>query len=157
MASFDATSSQPPFGPTIQGSSTTNRFQGAFPDPYLDYASTQMPRSIYDVLRWCEFVWITTGTYRMASQRVVRYFLTQIELTDADDTEKKKYQEFLEDEINMMEVLATAGDNYLCYGNDFMSINVPFRRNIRCPKCSLERPLENSNYSFDNYEFSMLW
>ena len=153
MASLESTGASMPFGPNLQGTSNTNRFQGAFPDPYLDYASTQMPRSIYDVLRWCEFVWITTGTYRMASQRVVRYFLTQIELTDADDTEKEKYQEFLEDEINMMEVLATAGDNYMCYGQDFMSISVPFRRNIRCPKCSLERPLETCTYDFTGYEF----
>ena len=30
-----------------------NRNSHAFPDPFLDYASTQMPRDIYDVLRWC--------------------------------------------------------------------------------------------------------
>ena len=153
MSSFDATASGTPFGPSMVGTNSTNRFQGAFPDPYLDYASTQMPRSIYDVLRWCEFVWVTTGTYRMASQRVVRYFLTQIELTDADDSEKKKYQDFLENEINMMEVLATAGDNYLCYGNDFMSISVPFRRNLRCPKCHLERPIGRCQWTFDSYKF----
>lgn len=154
MASFDANATYPPFGPAMAGTSGVNRFQGAFPDPYLDYASTQMPRSIYDVLRWCEFVWITTGTYRMAAQRVVRYFLTEIELLDVGDSEKKKYQDFLEDEVNMMEVLATAGDNYMCYGQDFMSISVPFRRNLRCPKCGLERPIGKCEWGFDQYEFT---
>ena len=54
------------------------RSASAFPDPFFDYASTQMPRSLYDVLRWCEFIWMTNGTYRTACQRIVRYFLTKI-------------------------------------------------------------------------------
>lgn len=134
--------------PTGSQYSKTSRHSGAFPDPYLDYASTQMPRSIYDVLRWCEFVAISYGTYRMALQRVVRYFLTKIELTDADDDEKEKYEEFLEDHLHIMEACAQVGDNFMVYGNSFTSLNVPFRRYLRCPKCSLERPIHDMAYTF---------
>ena len=81
-----------------------------------------MPRSIYDVLRWAEFLWLTYGTYRMAAQRVVRYFLTQIELTDASDDEKEKYEKFLLEELHIMDVLATAGDNYMCFHGDVKAV-----------------------------------
>ncbi len=74
------------------------RYATAFPDPFFDYASTQMPRSLYDVLKWCEFIWMTNGIYRTASQRIVRYFLTKIELEDAGDDEKEKYEDFLEED-----------------------------------------------------------
>lgn len=80
----------PSVPPGALGVANTNRFSSTFPDPYLDYASTAMPRSIYDVLRWCEYIWCTYGTYRMAAQRVVSYFLTKIELTEASDDEKEK-------------------------------------------------------------------
>ena len=145
---FDSSSIFPLVGPGLASEVSTNRFNSAFPDPYLDYASTQMPRSIYDVLRWAEFLWLTYGTYRMAAQRVVRYFLTQIELTDASDDEKEKYEKFLIEELHIMDVLATAGDNYMAYGNCVITLSVPFRRYLRCPKCALERPIAKVKYSF---------
>lgn len=150
----DASAVFPNFAPGQTGS-VANRFSGSFPDPYLDYASTAMPRSIYDVLRWCEYVWLNFGTYRMAAQRVVRYFLTKIELTDASDDEKEKYEDFLENQIKALDVLATSGDNFMCYGQDFLSLHIPFRRHLRCPKCKVERPMKQmtGEYSWDDFKF----
>ncbi len=154
MALEDNNASQFPTFPLLNsGAQRLNRFQGAFPDPYLDYASTQMPRSIYDVLRWCEFVWITYGTYRMAARRVVRYFLTRIELTDASDDEKEKFETFLEEDLRIMEELATSGDNLMAYGNDFVSVYVPFRRYLRCPHCHIERPIGQIQYRWQQFKF----
>jgi hypothetical protein len=138
---------------TLSANSSLNRHSQAFPDPFFDYASTQMPRSLYDVFRWCEYIWITSGTYRMAAQRVVRYFLTKIELEGASDNEKEKYEEFLDKQMRAMDILASIGDDYLCYGNSLTSIHIPFRRYLRCRKCKHERALEHINYSFDNWSF----
>lgn len=134
--------------------SSQNRYAQAFPDPFFDYASTQMPRSLYDVLRWCEYLWLTNGTFRMAAQRVVRYFLTKIELQDASDDEKEKYEEFLNKQIKILDVLATIGDDYMCYGNSFTSLHIPFRRYLRCRKCRHERAIGKLDYSFENWEFN---
>jgi len=131
------------------GPSRQNRFSGAFPDPYLDYASTQMPRSMYDVLRWCEFVYLSYGVYRTAAQRVVRYFLTNIELQDASDDEKEKWDKFLNDELRILNVLAMAGDNFMAYGNEFASVVIPFRRYLRCQKCSTEHPIKRIVYTWN--------
>jgi len=135
------------------GAGDFRRFASAFPDPYFDYASTQMPRSLYDVLRWCEFVWMTNGTYRTACQRIVRYFLTKIELSDVGDDEKKKYEEFLEKQAKMIDTLAYIGDDWMCYGNAFISVRIPFRRHLRCPKCHQERSLKHIDYKFEDWHF----
>ena len=141
----------------IQGqpvsSDEQSRFRGAFPDPYCDYASTQTPRSIYDVLKWAEFTWMIDGTYRMASRRVVRYFLTKLEFTDADDAEKKKYSDYLENQMKVMQLLAKLGDNFICYGNAFVSLHIPFRRYLQCPKCRMERPIDKVDYSWLDWSF----
>ena len=71
-----------------------DRFAGTFPNPFYDYASTQMPRTLYDVMRFCEYLWYRDGTYRMAAQRVVRYFLTSIELEGGSDDEKENWDQF---------------------------------------------------------------
>ena len=131
----------------------SDRSASGFPDPYFDIASTQMPRSLYDVLRWCEHVWLSNGTYRMASQRIVRYFLTKIELSDIGDDEKEKYEEFLEKQARLLDTLAYVGDDWLCYGNAFVSMRIPFRRHLRCPKCFQERTLKHINYKFENWNF----
>jgi hypothetical protein len=131
------------------------KYTSAFPDPFFDYASTQMPRSLYDVLRWCEFVWLTNGTYRTACQRIVRYFLTKVELEDVDDEEKEKYDEFLTHQMKIIDILATIGDDWMCYGNSFSSIWLPFRRYLRCPneQCNHERAIEKIDFKFDDWEF----
>ena len=101
--------------PTMTNSGGGDRAMSGFPDPYFDMASTQMPRSLYDVLRWCEYVWLTNGTYRMASQRIVRYFLTKIEMSDIGDDEKEKYEEFLEKQARLLDTLAYVGDDWMCF------------------------------------------
>lgn len=139
----------PSFSPGSQaGGDAINRHRSAFPDPWLDYSSTQMPRSIYDVLRWSEHVYLNDGTYRTAVQRVVRYFLTKIELKEASEDEKDKYQEFLVDDLKIMNVLALAGDDFMIYGNAFLYLFASFRRYLRCPKCKLERPCKRMQWSF---------
>lgn len=142
-----------PTVPNFNGAGGANRFIGAFPDPFLDYASTQMPRSLYDVLRWCEYYYLTCGVYRQAMSRVVRYFLTSVVLTDASDDEEQKYNDYLNKDLNIMKVLALAGDDFMCYGNHFASIRVPFRRYLKCPKCNAERPIDKIKYSWDRFKF----
>jgi len=125
-----------------------------FPDPWCDYASLEMPKSLSDVLQWCEFIWLTNGTFRMASERVVRYFLTSLEVSEVSDEEAQKYVDYLMHELKVMDKLAVLGDDFMCYGNSFSSVFVPFDRFLRCPKCLLERPIEQVNFQFTkDYEF----
>jgi len=144
----------PAFPLTTTGDNTAkfNRFAETFPDPFLDYSSTQMPRSLYDVMRWAEFVWISWGIYRTAAQRVVRYFLTKVEIHDASDNEKEKYEETLE-EMGVVGELARAGDNFMTYGNEVISLQVPFRRHLRCQACQSEYPIKRVEWKWDNWGF----
>lgn len=125
-----------------------------FPDPWCDYAGQEMPRTLNNVLEWSEFVWLTNGTFRMACERVVRYFLTDVEIKDVSDDEADKYAKYLKDQIKVMNVLANLGDDMMCYGNSFSSVHPPFDRFLRCQHCRYEQPIERVNYKFTkNYEF----
>lgn len=134
-----------------------------FPSPWLDMASLAMPETIQYALRWTEFLTMANGTYFRALDRVLAYFITDIEIRDVtDDKEKQNIYDFLTNPagIDILNDIHVAGMNYLVYGNDFSSVTMPFRRYLVCPKCSFDLPLkivyETSDFKFkwDNFEFT---
>lgn len=135
-----------------------------FPDPFCDVASLSMPESIQTALRWCEYIMNANGPYRQAIDRVVSYFITEVEIKDTGDKkvgreEKEKYRLFLEETVGIRNVLHSVAMDYLTYGNSFTSLIVPFRRYLSCPSCDLEMPLDkvvNSPqcaFKWTNFEF----
>jgi hypothetical protein len=132
-----------------------------FPDPFADYASMMMPESMPSMLRWSEFVWMRNPIYREAMRRKVNYFITDLEFTgeDVSRDEKDKYTDFFNAAIDAKNDLATALTNFSCYGNDFASFHVPFRRSLACPQCHAEFPLKtvantkDFHFSWSNFEF----
>jgi hypothetical protein len=135
-----------------------------FPDPFCDIASLSMPESIQSALRWTEYIMNANGVYRQAIDRVVSYFITDIEIYDTGDNttgreEKEKYQVFLEDTLQIRNVLHTLAMDYMTYGNSFTSLLLPFRRYLMCKRCAFEMPFDkvyNSSacaFSWRNFEF----
>lgn len=135
-----------------------------FPDPFCDIASLSMPESIQTALRWSEYVMNANGPYRQAVDRVVSYFITDIEIQDTNQNdvgreEKEKFRLFLEDTLSIKNVLHSVAMDYMTYGNSFTSILVPFRRYLSCKKCGLEMPLERvhnttqCNFKWQNFQF----
>ena len=68
-------------------SKVSGRGSEAFPDPFCDVASLHMPETMSDALKWCEFIFMSNGVYRQACDRIVSYFITEIEVT-GDDREE---------------------------------------------------------------------
>jgi len=106
----------------------------------------------------CEFIMLANGVYRSAMSRVISYFITDIEIEDADRDTKQKYMDFLHNTLGILPNLRTIGLDYLTYGNSFLSLTVPFRRYLSCPRCGFEAPLRNvqrnSSYNFGwNWDF----
>ncbi|NDD53126.1 hypothetical protein EBZ39_04465 [bacterium] len=135
-----------------------------FPDPFCDVASLSMPESIQTAIRWCEYIMNANGVYRQAIDRVVSYFITDIEVGDLGENtigreEKEKLKVFLEDTIGIKNVLHTVGLDFLTYGNSFTSLLIPFRRYLSCKKCGLEMPLrkihnlKQCNFKWDDFQF----
>ena len=117
-----------------------------FPDPFMDYASTVMPENIRDALRYCEFTFHANSMIREAARRIISYFITVIDVQGVNgeklgDDEKQKYQSFLNDTLKVKQILHSVGLDFLCYGNSFTSLVLPFRRYLSCPKCYFDVPL----------------
>jgi len=121
-----------------------------FPNPFFDIASAYMPSDMGEILEWCEYLYLTMGTYRSAARRIVRYFLTELVLEGESDSEREDYEEFLNDELHLMGELAQIGDDFMTYGNVFISIYFPFERFLVCPKCNTTYHNEAIDYKFEH-------
>ena len=130
-----------------------------FPDPFCDYASTAMPSSLQNANYWCEYIMLANGVYRSAVDRVVSYFITDVELDGTDREGKEKYLDFLSNTLGIHALLRLIAMDYVTYGNFFLSVVLPFRRNLSCPGCGFEAPLRRINgnekfgYSWQGFEF----
>ena len=91
---------------------------GKFPNPFWDIASEYIPRDLVSVFNWCEFLYLTNGSYRTASRRVVRYFLTEIVFDGENEDVQDKYKDLLLNKLHVMTQLAEIGDDFLCFHGD---------------------------------------
>lgn len=94
-----------------------------FPDPFCDIASLSMPESIQTALRWTEYIMNANGPYRQAIDRVVSYFITDVEIYDTGDNktgreEKEKFRVFLEDTLSIKNTLHTVAMDYMCFSGE---------------------------------------
>ena len=138
-----------PYGEPLSG--ITRSGANKFPNPFFDIASEYIPRDLNKIFEWAEYLWVTFGTYRSVARRVVRYFLTELVLEGGSDEEQKKYKDFLDNTLHILQSLAEIGDNYMAYGNVFVSIFFPFDRYLICPKCKTNYKSDVINYKL-NFE-----
>jgi hypothetical protein len=131
-----------------------------FPSPFLDMASLAMPDNNADTLDWCKHIFMSNETLRMALERVIAYFLTDIEIGAArperktlGEDEKNKWHSFLYENLHILLQVQAMDRDLLCYGNAFAAVVVPFRRMLMCKKCkslsyTLKEVYENPVFRF---------
>ena len=119
-----------------------------FPNPFFDISSTFMPTELHTMLELCEYIYLNFGTWRMASRRVIRYFLTEIIVEGDGDDEREEFEDVLKNDIHLMTELANIGDDFMCYGNVFVSVIMPFERFLRSP-AGIEYRASKVEYTYD--------
>lgn len=114
--------------------------------PWLDYASTAMPDNHELILWWAMYLWLTNGTLRSAFGRVAEHFITDLSFPDLDSDEESEFKDLFLKHLNYRRELKTLADEYLCFGNVFVSMYMPFLRRMICQKCRFEQPIVHADY-----------
>lgn len=97
----------------------------------------------------CEYLMLSVTPFRAVSQRVVRYFLTELVLEGQSDNEREKYEDFLNNQLHVIQQMAEIGDDFMTYGNAFVSIYFPFDRFLICPHCHTSYHISTIAYKFN--------
>lgn len=124
--------------------------QNVFPNPFFDAASAYVPTDLNAMFEWSEYLWLANGTYRAAARRVVRYFLTELVVDCDSDVSRVNWEIMLEDKLHILRTLADIGDDYMVYGNVFVSVYMPFVRMLSCPAkgCGIEFAADKVQYTY---------
>ena len=124
-----------------------------YPNPFFDIASEYVPRDINQIYELCEYLMTTMAPFRAVTGRVVRYFLTEVVVEGEEDEDRERYEDFLDDKLKLIETLGEIGDDYICYGNVYLSLFLPFDRMLGCPECGTEYHCDAIEYKFKKGEF----
>jgi hypothetical protein len=104
------------------------RANEGFASPWYDMATLAMPENFKNALEWCEYIFQANGTYRMAMERIVAYFLTDLDIGSADprdslgDDEKEKWTGFLSNTLGILGTVADMGRDRLCFHGDTLAV-----------------------------------
>ncbi len=134
------------------GSATPSAGNGSgkpFMSPWLDFTTVAVPDNHNLVMWWAQYLWLSDGNFRTAMERVAAHFITSIEFPDLDANEESSWRELFLTYINYRLELQACAHDYLCYGNSFVSLYLPFKRFFRCTGCKSEQPIDEVDYRLD--------
>lgn len=130
-----------------------------YPSPFFDIAQTYMPPTVKELFRWCQYFFYKDPMIGSVVTKIAEYPVTNFVYNADQKHVRDEWKELLEDTLNMKPFLIEIGLDYFCYGNAFISINLPFVRWLKCPNkgCGEMYKLsdESVEYQFRNYEFQM--
>jgi len=138
---------------------TSLRWDNQVTSPFDSLAREVYPRTIHEAFAWAEEMWMHHGLYSQAIRKAVRYFMTELEIEgeDVDNSARQKYLAKVKTMFDVLEELATVGDDYMSFGNSFTSVHTPFTRSLICKgtDCGFKAPLREMKpyFRFENGEF----
>lgn len=138
----------------MSASPATSVSRAVFPNVWSDYSNSELPRDLLTALQWSEKLWCGNGLYRKALERVNRFFITKIDISEVSDSERDRYRAVLEDYLKVYDSLIQLLDDLMAYGNSFSSLYVPFRRFLICNECGFSQPLDQiKSFQWDDFKF----
>jgi len=124
-------------------------YRDRYSNPFYNIPLQYMPLNIEGQLLWAEHFLFRNGFYKQALSRIANYFITSLQVECDDYEAKEKYISVL-DELKWRQILSVSGLNLLAYGNEFLTVNQGFNRNLQCPKCGRVDNIDKLN----NFEFN---
>jgi len=126
-----------------------------YPSPFFYIAQTYMPPTVKELFRWCQYFFYKDPMIGAVVTKIAEYPVTNFVYNADQRHVRDGWKELMEETLNMKPFLIEIGLDYFCYGNAFISLNLPFVRWIKCPSCGKLHRLSDPtfSYQFRNYQF----
>ena len=113
------------------------------------YSRLALPTTVNELFDWGEWMWMKCGEYSQAINKIISYFLVDIEITGVKGHDVKvKYKDYLKEDLKIMQKSYIVSKDIFTYGNCFLSFYVPINRTLHCPKCHAAFPIQRVTYEF---------
>lgn len=140
---------------------TFSRGSIKYENPFFDMTSTYIPVRLKSLLRFIASFVLGDGLVSQCINKMSEYPITKLiyeqeegkEVNIKNDKTTKFWKELFENKLNIKKVLKQAGMDYYAYGNSIISINYPFRRELKCPRCKTWHNIDSLKYEFKGFKF----
>lgn len=119
-----------------------------YEDPFLDMASTKLPKSFKKLLELCQIFAMTHPQISPIIQRLAEYPITNLVFKADDDEAERQHKDLFEKGLKFLEKAIEVGLDYFGYGNCFASVSFPFVRLYRCKTCGHDHQINEVNYRY---------
>lgn len=124
-----------------------------YPSPFFDIGHTYLPPNLKSLLRWCRYYFLTSPTINSAVTKMAAYPLTDLHYDTESTGLHRMWDDLLTKKLGLRSFLYGAGLDYFAYGNAFIGINFPFRKNLICKKCGASRYIKEVDYRFRGFHY----
>jgi len=81
------------------------------------------------------------------------YPVTAVTYETEDSALKERWREFMEDHLRIRPFLIEANLDKECYGNCYVSLYYPFRKNLKCRSCGASIDIGKASYKFRSFQY----
>jgi hypothetical protein len=131
-------------------------YRSSYPDPFLDQASTRLPKSQQKLFELLYIFATTHPQIKPIVTKLAKYPITKI-ICSADgpgqEALEKRWESALEKQVNIYEHAEGMGLDYMGYGNSFITVHRPFVRSYRCDLCKQGNIAQEVTYFIRNKKF----
>ena len=126
-----------------------NKDMAPHANPYYTYSQVFSPKTLKNLLKWCEFLFVQSPHIYAALRKFGEYPITEITYESPNPSLRKRHKQLLEKTLRVREILINMTLDKYIYGNAFLSMYQPFIRYLRCPYCKNSINIKNIGYEFD--------
>ena len=139
--------------PSTPTRSSDSRRGLVYPSPFFDIAQTYLPPTIKELFKYCSYFFYTDPLLGAVVYKIAEYPVTDFIYNDEDRHVREKWEDVIENVLNLKPFLIEIGLDYFTFGNAFISINFPFKRLLECPECKHSVDIYDLKHKFKKWAF----
>jgi len=125
----------------------------SYPDPFLDIASTRLPKDRRKMLQMC-FVFATQHPQiAPIVKKLARYPITHINVDAKTPAAVEHWKDLFENTLDIYHHIEEMGLDYFGYGNAFYVVHRPFIRFYKCQNCGHDNRAGKVHYTIRGNQF----
>lgn len=125
------------------------RNAAAHSNPMFDYLTGFVPRKLKDLFKWAEYLGFHSAHVYGVVRKFGEYPITRFIYESTSEEEKTRHKKLFEENLRLKGFLTLVSYDVWLYGNAFISVYEPIKRELVCPHCGTKEDIGAAKYKFN--------
>ena len=125
------------------------RNAASHPNPMYDYLTGFVPRKLKDLFKWAEYLGFHSAHVYGVVRKFGEYPITRFIYESNSEEEKTRHKKLFEEDLRLKGFLTLVSYDVWLYGNSFVSVYEPIKRELVCPTCGTKEDIAAATYKFN--------